>query len=98
MLSGNFTWGVGVIEDRNDPDKLGRFRVRILGAHTENKNNIPTEELPWATSIQPITSSSMNGIGTSPTGIVKDHGYLYFLETGVICKIQLFSELLLAYQ
>ena len=43
-----FCWWFGVVEDRIDPLKLGRYRVRILGYHTEDNNLIPTEELPWA--------------------------------------------------
>ena len=31
-----FIWFVGVVEDRNDPDQLGRVRVRCLGFHTED--------------------------------------------------------------
>ena len=36
-----FIWFTGVVEDRNDPDKLGRVRVRCLGYHTEDKKLIP---------------------------------------------------------
>jgi hypothetical protein len=43
-----FIWWVGVVEDRQDPLFLGRVRVRIVGEHTENKQEIPTEHLPWA--------------------------------------------------
>ena len=43
-----FVWFTGVVEDRNDPAKLGRVRVRCLGFHTEDKNDIPTADLPWA--------------------------------------------------
>ncbi len=28
---GSFEWFVGVVEDRNDPEKLGRLRVRAFG-------------------------------------------------------------------
>lgn len=38
----------GVVEDRQDPLKIGRCRVRIFGVHTENKQLLPTEGLPWA--------------------------------------------------
>ena len=38
----------GVVEDRNDPDQLGRVRVRFVGVHTEDKQKIATEDLPWA--------------------------------------------------
>ena len=43
-----FNWWVGVVESRNDPLKLGRCQVRIFGYHTENKQLIPTADLPWA--------------------------------------------------
>ena len=39
-----FIWFIGVVEDRNDPSKLGRVKVRCLGFHTEDKNDIPTQQ------------------------------------------------------
>ena len=36
------------VEDRDDPDKLGRVRVRCVGYHTDDVNKIPTADLPWA--------------------------------------------------
>ena len=60
----------GVVEDRDDPLRLGRCRVRVVGLHTENKSILPTEQLPWAIPLQPITSAAMNGIGWTPTGPV----------------------------
>jgi len=54
-----FVWWVGVVEDRFDPLKLGRCRVRIAGAHTADKSLIPTAELPWAHPLMPLTDSSM---------------------------------------
>lgn len=48
-----FIWFVGVVEDRMDPDMLGRVRVRCFGWHTEDKSQIPTEALPWAQSMYP---------------------------------------------
>lgn len=50
---GKFYWFYGVVEDRNDPEKLGRVRVRILGVHDEDKQLIPTEELPLAVNLVP---------------------------------------------
>lgn len=60
----------GVVEDVMDPLKVGRIRVRVVGVHTENKTLLPTDMLPWATPIMPISAASMNGIGSSPTGLV----------------------------
>ena len=84
-MYGEFTWWQGVVEDRYDPLKLGRCRVRILGYHTDNKQEsvgIPTADLPWATPSQPITSAAMNGIGTSPTGIVEGTWVFGFFRDG----------------
>lgn len=61
----------GVVEDLEDPFKLGRCRVRIVGLHNANRSELPTEDLPWAIPIQPIYSASVNGIGNSPTGLVE---------------------------
>ena len=61
----------GVVENRKDPLKLGRCQVRIVGLHTHDKAVLPTEELPWATPMQPVTSAAMNGIGWSPVGPVE---------------------------
>jgi hypothetical protein len=66
-----FIWFVGVVEDRNDPDQLGRVRVRCLGFHTEDLNDIPTVDLPWATVMHPVTDPSMQGLGNSPSFLVE---------------------------
>jgi hypothetical protein len=68
MGSEGFAWFFGVVEDRDDPLKLGRLRVRVHSIH-DDKENIPTDSLHWASVILPITSASLNGIGISPTGI-----------------------------
>ena len=71
-----FVWFQGVVEDRNDPLQLGRVRVRCLGFHTEDKQLIPTEDLPWAYPVQPISSAAMSGIGSTPPDLFPEHGSL----------------------
>lgn len=61
----------GVVEDRVDPLMLGRVKVRVLGIHTEDKNQLPTSDLPWAYKIQPTTSGAISGIGHAPVGVVE---------------------------
>lgn len=66
----NMVWFVGVVEDRIDPNFLGRVRVRCFGFHSEDRDEIPTEALPWAMVMQPITSAAQTDVGQSPTGLV----------------------------
>ena len=81
-----FIWFQGVVEDRMDPLQLGRVRVRILGIHTEQKDNIPTADLPWAYPMQPITSAAMSGIGTTPLGPVPGTWVVGFFRDGENCQ------------
>jgi len=66
-----FIWFVGVVEDRADPTHTGRVRVRCLGYHTDNKDDLPTADLPWASPVLPITSSGISGIGQTPLGLLE---------------------------
>ena len=66
-----FIWFVGVVEDRNDPDELGRVRVRCLGFHTENLVSLPTADLPWAHVMHPVTDPAMHGMGNTPSWLVE---------------------------
>jgi hypothetical protein len=56
----NFIWWTGIVEDRDDPLKLGSVRVRIFGLHSEDKSSVPTENLPWAQVLQPSTGAKTN--------------------------------------
>ena len=67
MGEDGFAWFVGVVENRNDPAKLGRVQVRCLGYHTEDLDKIPSDDLPWAHVMHPVTDPSMQGLGNSPT-------------------------------
>jgi hypothetical protein len=77
-----FNWWIGVVEDRMDPEKMGRCRVRIYGYHTDSKVILPTYDLPWATPIQPITSAAISGIGSSPLGPVEGTWVIGFFLDG----------------
>jgi hypothetical protein len=57
-----FVWWVGIVEDINDPLQLGSVRARIIGIHSEQKNLVPTESLPWAQVALP-TSGAMTTSG-----------------------------------
>ncbi len=53
-----FVWWIGVVEDRQDPLKLGRVRVRCVGWHAENKMLLPTDLLPWAMPMMPMNNTN----------------------------------------
>ena len=70
-MSNNATeFFTGVVEDVDDPLQLGRVRVRVIGQHSPNKSDIKTTDLPWASVLYPVTSASVSGIGSSPSGLV----------------------------
>jgi hypothetical protein len=52
-----FYFFFGVVEDRADPLKICRVRVRCHGIHSASKTDIPTDHLPWATVFLPTTSN-----------------------------------------
>lgn len=54
-----FVWWTGAVEDRQDPLKLGRCRVRCLGWHSTNKMELPTKLLPWAIPSIPINTANV---------------------------------------
>ena len=53
-----FIWWMGVVEDRQDPLKLGRCRVRIVGWHSPNKSELPTKSLPWSQQMTPLNNTN----------------------------------------
>ena len=77
-----FIWFMGVIEDILDPLKAGRVKVRCLEWHSQNKQEVPTDDLPWAQVMMPVTSSSTSGIGDTPTGIKQGSWVVGFFLDG----------------
>lgn len=72
----------GIVEDRKDPLRLGRCRVRIVGKHNPDRSILRTEDLPWAYPVQGLTSAAMSGIGSTPIGPVE----------GTTVKIEFYDE------
>ena len=86
MGKDGFIWFVGVVEDRNDPKFLGRLRVRCLGYHTHNTGKLPTNDLPWAHPMNPITSATVSGVGQSPLGAVEGTWVIGFFRDGAAAQ------------
>lgn len=87
----------GIVEDRNDPLKIGRVRVRVHGIHTDDKSLIATPDLAWSQVIVPTTSAGLSGFGhghglvegTSVFGMFRDDSRQDFLVLGVSIGISL---------
>jgi len=58
-------WFIGTIVDINDPLKLDRVKVRVYGIHTSSTIDIPTDDLPWASVLIPVTEGGSSGIGAN---------------------------------
>ena len=72
FLGGSFMWWVGQIaddsvwrdnnltgkyENKDAPTGWGRrYKVRIIGLHDQGENEIPSDQLPWAQVMYPVTA------------------------------------------
>ncbi len=82
-MGNEFVWWFGIVESRMDPEKLGRCKVRIIGHHTDDKDNISTNDLPWAYPIMPIVSGpATSGFGDSPLGAAEGSTVFGFYRDG----------------
>jgi hypothetical protein len=87
----------GVVEDnRSDPEKAGRCKIRIFGIHSKSRvldankmDGIPIEDLPWAEPACPIFGGvSKIGIFGIPTQ--GSHVFVFF-ENGHILQPRYFA-------
>lgn len=94
-----FRWFFGKVEDRDDPKKIGRVRVRIYNVHPFTNDgkpdtvNVPTNHLPWATPISSIMSAGIisettkDGVGISAVGLMIGSTVFGFFADGNDCQI-----------
>ena len=81
-----FMWFTGVVEDRIDPEYLGRVKVRCIGLHTDDKLQLPTADLPWAQVVLPVTSAAISGLGFSPSALVEGSWVYGYFRDGENCQ------------
>jgi len=56
-------WFAARVISNNDPLKLGRVQIRIFGVHSDNIEELPTADLPWAQTLN-TNGGGVSGIGT----------------------------------
>ena len=73
---------IGKVEDVKDPKGAARVRVRCVGWHPKDKNDLATDELPWSRVSAPTTHAQQGRVGSK-------HGLLpgcwvwgFFLDGG----------------
>jgi len=82
-----FKWFFGIVEDRNDPKKLGRVKVRAHNFHTTDKSLLPTSTLPWAMIVNSPLSAGIKEVGLSPTGLMVGSTVFGFFADGEDAQI-----------
>jgi len=73
----------GVIENNNDPDQLGRCKIRVWGVHDELKEEgqqegISTDNLPWGEPALGLIEGSMSGHGLFSVPLQGSHVFCFF--------------------
>ncbi len=68
-ISSSFKWFIGVIENCNDPEEIGRVKVRCYGIHPHEQTKCPTEDLPWATVMSPTSHANLRGLRSEIHGL-----------------------------
>jgi hypothetical protein len=77
---GNFdpnNW-VGVIENSHDKLNIGMYKVRIIGLHSPNVEEVPVDNLPWAHAALPVSQSRTTSIAKPGEWVI---GYFLDPET-----------------
>ncbi len=64
-----FSWWIGQVESNKneDPKNSGRYRVRVVGQHLKSGEDTPTNQLPWAQVMMPVTTPFSDGGKTGAT-------------------------------
>ena len=65
FVGGQFAWFTGVVEDINDTEYLNRVKVRAFGYHSDDKGEVPTDALPWATVMSSTLNAGHRGVGSN---------------------------------
>ena len=83
----DFAFFFGVVEDIDDPLKVGRVRVRCHGWHTQDKTLVPTRGLPWAQVITPVTNTAYGNLGETPVGMIVGTTVFGFFVDGKVAQM-----------
>ena len=79
----NTRWFIGRCINSNPPAGLeGRIRIRIFGIHSDDTNDIPEADLPWAQVMNPSHSYGVSGLGVNTQILPSAMVFGIFLDGG----------------
>lgn len=73
-------WFIGYVVNNSDPLKLDRVKVRIIGVHTDDVEDIPDDDLPWAQVGIPVTEDGSSGQGANSQLKIRAQVFGIFLD------------------
>ena len=92
FLGNNFHWWIGQVADDSEwrdnilPGKFEdansipgwgrRYKVRIMGIHDKEEESIPSDQLPWANVMYPITAGG-GQTGASQTPMIRQGNFVF---------------------
>ena len=92
FLGNSFNWWIGQVSDDSEwsdnilPGKFEdansvpgwgrRYKVRIMGLHDKEEESIPSDQLPWATVMYPITAGGGQG-GSFQTPNIRQGNFVF---------------------
>ena len=99
FLGSHFSWWVGQIVDdvywrgnqspqktKNRQDSPGygqRYKVRIIGLHDINEDQLPSEKLPWAQIMYPVTAGSGQNFSSQSSNLQQGMFVFGFFLDGI---------------
>jgi hypothetical protein len=70
-------WWIGQVEEIDQPKKSNRFRVRIVGVHDADCENVKTEDLPWAHTALPVTVPYKTGGSSGASANLEEGDWVF---------------------
>ena len=102
FIGGSFIWWIGQIADNSswrenelsgkfdNADSIKgfgkRYKVRIIGVHDKEEETIPSDQLPWANIMYPITAGGGREVHTKLLTSVRGCLSLDFIWMDRTCK------------
>ena len=91
QIADDSTWRENIIcapfEDKNENKGWGRrYKVRILGIHDQGETKIPSDKLPWAQVMYPVTAGGFSQVAVKHPNLRQGNMVFGFFMDTCRCK------------